>query len=67
LHSGRNRLIDVLGDKFGMDISGVSEQWQPQVDILQTTGGRDASQLKGLRVPGWPLIMPLRAPQIHEV
>jgi hypothetical protein len=67
LHSGRNRLIDVLGDKFGMDVSGVSEQWQPQVDILQTTGGRDASQLKGLRVPGWPLIMPLRAPQIHEV
>ena len=65
--SNRNKIVDMLSDKYGLDTRTITTDWQPEFTIFTTVSEKHMGWHKNVRVPAMPLIVPLKSPKAYEV
>lgn len=65
LKGGRSRLLDIMGDVCGLDVSMVDPDWNPSIIVMETYDGRPWHGKSPL-IPAVPMQVPLRAPQAYN-
>jgi hypothetical protein len=68
LRTGRDRLVNDLDSRFGLDVTDVtpSDEWRGRFNILRAVGGRSIVGLR-YRIPALPATATLKSPHVHEV
>ncbi len=64
LKSGRSRLLDMMGDVCGLDVSMIDTDWNPTIDMMETYSGSGWGGR--VKYPSIPSPMPLKAPQANN-